>query len=126
MARSSLSARTRADHLNACALRHAREHLERLGYELLDSTADPAGERRLLACLADGRRELLFCRLIVACGLDQLADTTPAGQGEYWAALGWLAERPELGHQSLRFDRLTVVVDGRGALVGLEHLPDDL
>jgi hypothetical protein len=124
MAGHPLSARTRADHLSACALRHAREHLERLGYELLDPQADPPGPPRLLSCWSGSRRELLFCELAEEHGLGQASATPSPRRRLRRAALAWLAEHPEVDVRALRFDRLTVFTNPHGELVGVEHLPD--
>jgi hypothetical protein len=119
-----LFARTRADLMSACALRQAREHLGRLGYELYEDHAEPAGQHRLLLCWSGSRCELLFCELAAEHGLGQASAMVSPRRRLRRAALAWLAEHPELDVRALRFDRLTVYTDPHGALVGIERLPD--
>jgi Holliday junction resolvase-like predicted endonuclease len=108
----------------ARALEHAREHLERLGYWLLEQHQDRRTGARLLVARSHTRRELVFCELRV----ERLDDRTwPAGGLQRRrlrrAALAWLAANPAVDRNALRFDRLTVFVGHDGLPVGLEHEP---
>jgi Holliday junction resolvase-like predicted endonuclease len=123
MAGEPLSARSRADTTDR-ALEHAREHLERLGYRLLEQHQDSRSGARLLVGRSDARRELVFCELRV----ERLGDQArPAGDLRRRrlrrSALAWLAANPAVDAHTLRFDRLTVFVGRDGKPVGLEHEP---
>jgi Holliday junction resolvase-like predicted endonuclease len=106
------------------ALQHAREHLERLGYQLLDEPKDRRTGTRFVAAFSASARELVFCELR-AERLDALE--RPAGGLQRKrlrrAALAWLAVNTGVHADSLRFDRLTVFVGHDGAPVGLTHEP---
>jgi Holliday junction resolvase-like predicted endonuclease len=108
----------------ARAVEHAREHLERLGYRLLEQHQDRRTGARLLVARSHTRRELVFCELRV----ERLGDRAwPAGGLQRRrlrrAALAWLAANPAVDAHTLRFDRLTVFVGQDGKPVGLEHEP---
>jgi len=62
MAGEPLSAPARADATDR-ALSHAREHLERLGYRLLEQHRDRQTGARLLVARPRSRRERVFCEL---------------------------------------------------------------
>lgn len=106
------------------ALEHAREHLERLGYQLIEEQCDRRTGARLLAAFSASGRELVLCELR-AERLDALE--RPAGgllrRRLRRAALGWLAENEAIDADALRFDRLTVFVGHDGVPVGVEHVP---
>jgi len=104
--------------------RHARGHLERLGFEILDANFRTRhGELDLVAF--DGRT-LVFVEV----------KTRRAGGGSPWWSLhhakrgqvramarAWLAAtpaRPRAGE--LRFDAIGVTIDGQDRLGALEHL----
>ena len=106
------------------ALDHAREHLERLGYRLLDHHSDRRTGARLLAAFSASERELVFCELRAerldalegpACGLVRRRIRR--------AAIAWLAANGGIDAETLRFDRLTVFVGHDGVPVGVEHVP---
>ena len=123
MAGEPLSAPPRADPTDR-ALKHAREHLERLGYRLLEEHLDRRSGTRLLVARAGPRRDLVFCELRAERIGDQ---DEPAGSLRRRrlrrAAHAWLAAHPEVDPHTLRFDRLTVFVGHDGIPVGLEHQP---
>jgi Holliday junction resolvase-like predicted endonuclease len=123
MTAEPLSAASSAD-ATARALEHAREHLERLGYRLLEEHRDRRSGARLLVARAHRRRELVFCELRA----ERLGQPEcPAGGGRRKrlrrAALAWLAANTTVEADTLRFDRLTVFVGHDGLPVGLEHEP---
>lgn len=104
--------------------RLAREHLERLGYRVLDRNYRTRwGELDLV--VHDGRA-IVFVEV----------KTRRLGSGAPFDALGvakqrqvrrmaaqWLAERPQRPTApELRFDALGVTIDARGQLVRLDHL----
>jgi Holliday junction resolvase-like predicted endonuclease len=118
-----LSAASSAD-VTVRALEHAREHLERLGYRLLEQHQDSRSGARLLVARSHARRELVFCELRVERLAKQQAPTGGLRRRRLRrAALAWLAAHPELDAHTLRFDRLTVFVGHDGLPVGLEHEP---
>ena len=123
MSGEPLSARTHAEPHDR-ALEHAREHLERLGYQLLDEHSDRRTGAHLLAAFSASGRELVLCELR-AERLDALE--RPAGgllrRRLRRAALGWLAANAAIDADTLRFDRLTVFVGQDGVPVGVEHVP---
>jgi Holliday junction resolvase-like predicted endonuclease len=123
MSGEPLSARPRAEPHDR-ALEHAREHLERLGYQLLDEQNDQRTGAHLLAAFSASARELVLCELR-AERLDALE--RPAGgllrRRLRRAALAWLAANAAIDADTLRFDRLTVFVGHDGVPVGLEHVP---
>lgn len=118
-----LSAPSRAER-NDRALEHAREHLERLGYRLLDEQSDRRTGAHLLAAFSASGRELILCELR-AERLDAVEQ--PAGgllrRRLRRAALAWLAANAGIDADTLRFDRLTVFVGHDGVPVGVEHVP---
>jgi Holliday junction resolvase-like predicted endonuclease len=123
MSGEPLSARLRAEPDDR-ALEHARAHLERLGYQLLDEHSDRRSGARMLAAFSASERELVLCELR-AERLDAIEQ--PAGgllrRRLRRAALAWLAANPGIDADTLRFDRLTVFVGHDGVPVGLEHMP---
>jgi putative endonuclease len=111
-------------HLGALGERLACEHLERLGFEVIERNYRTRwGEIDVIAADA---RTLVFCEV----------KTRRLGTGLPWDALGpakrtqvrriaraWLAERdkrPRL--PELRFDAIGVTIDAAGRLAGLDHL----
>jgi Holliday junction resolvase-like predicted endonuclease len=123
MAGEPLSAPSRADTTDR-ALEHAREHLERLGYRLLEQHQDSRTGARLLVARAHARRELVFCELRVERLGEQQAPAGGPRRGRLRrAALAWLAAHPAVDAHTLRFDRLSVFVGHDGIPVGLEHEP---
>ena len=126
MAGEPLSAPSRADSTER-ALTHAREHLERLGYRLLEEPRDHRTGARLLVARSEARRELVFCELRT----ERLGDQEWPAAGLprkrlRRAALAWLAANTTVEADTLRFDRLTVFVGHDGMPVGLEHEPQAL
>src|ERR671915_991115 len=124
MAREPLSAPSCADPTDR-ALKHAREHLERLGYRLLEEHIDRRTGTRLLVARSGDPGELAFCELRA----ERLGDQDgPAGSLRRRrlrrAAHAWLAAHPEVHPHTLRFDRLTVFVGHDGIPIGLEHVPE--
>jgi putative endonuclease len=100
----------------------AAEHLERLGYRIVARNYRTRfGELDLVATDED---VLVFC------------EVKTRRAGDPWQSLGeakrrqvrsmgraWLSEARDRPRTSeLRFDAIGIVVDRRGALVGLEHL----
>src|SRR5687768_7657817 len=118
MAGEPLSALSRADASDS-ALEHARGHLERLGYRLLEEHIDRrTGARLLVACSGAGR-ELVFCELRAERLGDQDGPASgPRRRRLRRAALAWLAANPAVDAHTLRFDRLTVFVGHDGTPVG--------
>jgi Holliday junction resolvase-like predicted endonuclease len=108
----------------ATARAHAREHLERLGYRLLEEHRDRRTGARLLVAREHQRRELVFCELRT----ERLGEPEREADGLQRrrlrrAALAWLAANTTVDVDTLRFDRLTVFVGHDGIPVGLEHEP---
>ena len=123
MAGEPLSAPSCADP-NDRALKHAREHLERLGYRLLEEHRDRRTGARLLVARAGTRREVVFCELRAERIGDQEGTAGSLRRRRLRrAAHAWLAAHPEVDPHTLRFDRLTVFVGHDGIPVGLEHQP---
>ena len=123
MSREPLPAPSGADPSDR-ALEHAREHLKRLGYQLLDEQSDRRTGARLLAAFSTSGRELVFCELRTE-RLDALA-CAPGGLHRKRlrrAALAWLAVHTRIDADTLRLDRLTVFVGQDGVPVGLTHEP---
>jgi Holliday junction resolvase-like predicted endonuclease len=117
MAAEPLSAR-------ADATGHAREHLERLGYRLLEQHRDRQTGARLLVARSHTRRELVFCELRAEALGDQDGPSVGLRRRRLRrAALAWLAANPAVEAHTLRFDRLTVFVGHDGIPVGLEYQP---
>jgi Holliday junction resolvase-like predicted endonuclease len=123
MAGEPLSARLRADTTDR-AVEHAREHLERLGYRLLEQHLDRRTGARLLVASSRARSELVFCELRVERLRDQArsADGPPRKRLRR-AALAWLTGHPRVDGHTVRFDRLSVFVGDDGIPVGLEREP---
>jgi len=106
------------------ALEHARHHLERLGYRLLEEHRDRRTGARLLVGRSGDPGELAFCELRA----ERIGDQDgPAGclrrRRLRRAAQAWLAANPEVDPHAVRFDRLTVFVGHDGIPIGLEHQP---
>src|SRR5688500_11913905 len=114
-----LSAPPRGD-----ATEHAREHLERLGYRLLEEHRDRRTGARLLVARAGDPGELVFFELRAERIGDQEGPADWRRQRRLRrAALAWLAANRTVDGDRLRFDRLTVFVGQDGMPVGLEHQP---
>lgn len=123
MAREPLSAPSCADPTDR-ALKHAREHLERLGYRLLEEHRDRRTGARLLVARSGDPGELVFCELRAERLGDQEGTAGSLRRRRLRrAAHAWLAAHPEVDPHTLRFDRLTVFVGHDGIHVGLEHQP---
>jgi Holliday junction resolvase-like predicted endonuclease len=123
MTAGPLSAPSRADATDP-ALEHARGHLERLGYRLLEEHIDRRTGARLLVARAGAGRELVFCELRA----ERLGEHDRRADGQRrrrlpWAAHAWLAANRTVEADTLRFDRLTVFVGRDGRPVGLEYEP---
>ena len=90
MAGEPLSAPARADATDR-ALEHARGHLERLGYRLLEQHRDRRSGARLLVARSQSRRELVFCELRAERLGDQDGRPASCGAGGCAArrAPGW-------------------------------------
>jgi Holliday junction resolvase-like predicted endonuclease len=106
------------------ALEHARSHLGRLGYRLLEEHIDRRTGARLLVARAGARRELVFCELRA----ERLGEPEPRAGGLRRrrlrrAAHAWLAANRTARADAVRFDRLTVFIGQDGLPVGLEHVP---
>jgi Holliday junction resolvase-like predicted endonuclease len=124
MSGEPLSSPRRADSTDR-PLEHAREHLERLGYLLLEDHRDGRNGARLLVARSHGGSELVYCEL---CAQRLGERDRPQGglrrRRLRRAAHAWLAAHPVISARTLRFDRLTVFVGHNGYPVGLEHVPD--
>jgi Holliday junction resolvase-like predicted endonuclease len=108
----------------ARALEHAREHLERLGYRLLEEHRDRRTGARLLVARGHLRRELVFCELRAQrLGQPECRGVDLRRKRLRRAALAWLAANTAVEADTLRFERLTVCVGHDGLPVGLEHEP---
>jgi Holliday junction resolvase-like predicted endonuclease len=123
MAGEPLSAPSRADTTDP-ALEYACEHLERLGYQLVEHHHDGRTGARLLILTSHRQSELVFCELRA----ETFRDPSPTGgdlrrRRVRRAALAWLAANRPVRAESLRIDRLTVVVGGDGVPIGLGHEP---
>jgi Holliday junction resolvase-like predicted endonuclease len=124
MAGEPLPARTRADH-NEPALRAAGEHLERLGYRVLERHNDRRTGVRLVVAQCEEREELLFCDLVVeTIGVPARLDDSLRRRRLRRAAFAWLGAEPLPRVGALRFDRLTVVLGRDGRPLGIEHHPN--
>jgi Holliday junction resolvase-like predicted endonuclease len=124
MAGEPLSEPARADATDP-ALEHSREHLERLGYRLLEQHRDRRSGARLLVARSHGRRELAFCELVAQRLGGQASPAPGRARGRLRrAALAWLAANPATDACTLRFDRLTVFVGHDGEPVGIEYAPN--
>jgi Holliday junction resolvase-like predicted endonuclease len=123
MTTDPLSARARAETTDH-ALEYAREHLERLGYELVEQHLDARTGARLLILASDRRRELLFCELRAERLAQQSGDLGSLRRRRLRrAASAWLTANGEVRAETLRFDRLTVLVAYDGRPIGLEYEP---
>jgi putative endonuclease len=102
----------------------ACEHLERLGFRILERNYRTRwGELDLVAC--DGRA-LVFCEVKArrAGAASALEGVRPGKRRQVrLMASQWLSERTDRPHPpELRFDVIGVTVDARGALLRLDHL----
>jgi Holliday junction resolvase-like predicted endonuclease len=123
MAGEPLCARSSADATDR-ALLHAREHLERLGYQLLEDHRDNRTAVRLLILRSSGRRELVVCELrIERLGEENGAGADLGRRRLRRAAHAWLAANRTVHARIVRFDRLSVFVAHDGTPVGLEFVP---
>jgi Holliday junction resolvase-like predicted endonuclease len=112
-------------HATDPALQHACEHLERLGYRLLERHRDRRSGARLLVASSSDRRELAFTELRVErLGAQDDQHGGLRRRRLRRAARAWLAAHPAVGARRLRRDRLTVLVGRDGGPIGLEHTPD--
>lgn len=111
--------------LGATGEQLAAEHLVRLGFRILARNvrartgeldivaADPS---TLVFCEVKTRRASRWADPFAGLHADQRRRIRAM-------ALGWLADAPKSAHRaSVRFDAIGVLIDGRGALVALEHL----
>jgi Holliday junction resolvase-like predicted endonuclease len=123
MAGEALSAQASADTTDR-ALVYAREHLERLGYQLVEHHRDSRTTVRLLILTSVGRRELVLCELrIERLGERNGADTVLRRRRLRRAAHAWLEANRTVHARNVRFDRLSVFVAHDGMPVGLEYEP---
>jgi hypothetical protein len=125
MAGEPLSAPSRADSTErAFALTHAREHLERLGYRLLEEHAIAARAR---ACWSRSRSAgaSSSSASCASSGPVRRSGRGTARDRSGCAAQGSPGWRPALGSNAhtVRFDPLTVFVGQDGIPVGLENEP---
>jgi Holliday junction resolvase-like predicted endonuclease len=123
MAGEALSAQSRTDATDRAHI-YAREHLERLGYQLLEDHRDSRTAVRLLILRSTGRHELLFCELRI----ERLGEENGAGAGLARrrlrrAAHAWLAANRTVHARNVRFDRLSVFVAHDGTAFGFEYVP---
>lgn len=103
---------------------HAREHLERLGYQLLEDHLDSRTAVRLLILSSTERRELVISELrIERLGGDNDAGAELGRRRLRRAAHAWLAANRTVQARTVRFDRLSVFVGHDGTPVGLEYVP---
>jgi putative endonuclease len=111
-------------HLGRVGERLAADHLERLGYVVLDRNFRTRwGELDVVAC--DDKR-IVFCEVKTR----RLGSSTPLeGIKEAQTrrirrmAIAWLQEQPRRSFvPELRFDAVGVTIDAAGNLVALEHL----
>jgi putative endonuclease len=115
-------------HLGRLGEQLAAEHLERLGYQVLDRNYRTRwGELDIVGYDGAG---LVFCevktrRLPHAAGHPfEAVDARKRTQLRKMAAR-WLIERQDRPYaRELRFDAVGVTVDGEGHLVDLEHIRD--
>src|SRR5687768_5798745 len=103
-----VSAPSRADPSDR-TLEHARGHLERLGYRLLEEHVDRRSGAGLLVARAGAGRELVFCELRA----ERLGEHDRRAGGQRRkrlrrAAHAWLAANHPARADTMRFDRLTV------------------
>jgi putative endonuclease len=112
-------------HLGRLGERLARQHLERLGYEIL--TANHRTRFGALDLVARDGRALVFVEVKTrrssrpGLGWENLHEAKRAQVRRMAGA--WLAEtvdRPRTA--DIRFDAVGVTIDARGRLVALEHL----
>lgn len=111
-------------HLGALGEQLACEHLERLGFRIVERNYRTRwGEIDVVAC---DPRTIVFCEV----------KTRRPGAGGPWDALGpvkqrqvrrmaseWLIERTDRPRAAeLRFDAIGVTIDARGGLSALDHL----
>lgn len=123
MAGEPLSAPTGVDEIDR-AVEHARAHLERVGYQLLEHHHDRRTGARLLILRSDRPHELVACELrIERLGDPEVVAGRLRRRRLRRAALAWLAANRTVDARSLRFDRLSVFVAHDGTPVGLEYEP---
>jgi putative endonuclease len=111
-------------HLGELGERLACEHLERLGFRIVDRNYRTRwGEIDVVAC---DEGTIVFCEV----------KTRRPGSSRPWDALGpakqrqvrrmagkWLVERTDRPRAAeLRFDAIGVTIDARGTLTALDHL----
>jgi len=122
--RNGRAASATVESTKAAGVELAAQHLERIGFEVIDREHETRyGRVDLIG--ADAER-IVFCEVKVR----GLRDSQPFGQiGEAHArhrrriAAAWLGDRSDRPQvPELRFDTIHVVVDGAGRLVWLEHL----
>ncbi|MGI8712222.1 MAG: YraN family protein [Solirubrobacteraceae bacterium] len=113
-------------HLGAIGEQLAAEHLQRLGYRIVERNYRTRwGELDIVAF--DGRT-LAFCevktRRVGGRAGGPLEAVGPGKQAQVRRLAGrWLAERRDRPHSdALRFDAIGVSFDAAGRLVALEHL----
>jgi putative endonuclease len=102
----------------------AAEHLERLGFDVLERNYRTRwGELDLVAF--DGRT-LVFCEVKARRGgAGRPFEALHPGKQRRVRRMGasWLSERPDRPRApDLRFDAIGVTIDGHGRLVSLDHL----
>ena len=110
-------------HLGHVGERLAAEHLERLGFDVLDRNYRTRyGELDLVAFDGD---TLVFCEVKTRRGPGRPFDALHGSkqrQVRHMAA-AWLTEVTDRPHApDLRFDAIGVSIDAHGQLVRLEHL----
>jgi Holliday junction resolvase-like predicted endonuclease len=106
------------------ALVRAREHLGRLGYDLVEEHRDARTGARLLVLASREPTELLFCELRAErVGAQNGGADGLRRRRLRRAALAWLRANDAAGGCQLRFDRLTVFVGRDGLPIGLEYQP---
>lgn len=111
-------------HLGRSGERVAAEHLQRLGFDVLERNYRTRwGELDLVAY--DGRT-LVFCEVKARrAGTGPPFEALHAGKQRRVRrmAASWLVERSDRPRApDLRFDAIGVTVDGQGRLVAVEHL----
>jgi Holliday junction resolvase-like predicted endonuclease len=124
MAGEPLPARSRTD-THEPALRAAGEHLERLGYRVLEHHIDLRSGADLVIARCEEREELLFCDLVVeTIHVPARLDEPLRRRRLRRAAFAWLGAEPGPRVGALRFDRLTVVLGRDSRPLGIEHHPN--
>jgi Holliday junction resolvase-like predicted endonuclease len=123
MAGEPLSAHSWADPTE-CALAAAREHLERLGYRVLETHTDRRTRARLVVARSTDDGELLLCELRAESFTAPAVLEQAFRRQRLRRAAAWLAAHPQPAARALRLDRLVVIVGHDGRAVGIEHHPD--